>query len=198
MTLALTFDDGPSPLYTPRVLAVLRRHGVRATFFVLGVNVEKYPDVVRQIVAEGHTLGNHTWSHPKLEKLSTTAVRRQITRTNEAVARVHGGRGPSLFRAPYGHFTPAALTSCADLAMRPFRWSIDPRDWSNPGAAHISATVLDQARTGAVVLHHDGVLSRHTYPEYEGRANRTQTIEALKAYLPRLLDRGFRFTTLDA
>ncbi len=183
MTLALTFDDGPSPLYTPRVLAVLARHGVQATFFMLGSNVVKYPDTVRQVVAAGHALGNHSWSHPNLGTLGPAQVRDQIRRTQDAIGRI-AGRRPVLFRAPGGHFAPAAMAECAALGLRPISWSVDPEDWSNPGSRRIADRVLADARTGSIVLNHDGTLSGSDVPEHEGLADRTQTVEALKIYLP--------------
>ncbi|MFJ9419676.1 polysaccharide deacetylase family protein [Streptomyces sp. NPDC101227] len=196
--LALTFDDGPSPLYTPQVLAVLRRYHVVATFFMLGANVEKYPSTACRIAAEGHALGNHTWSHPRLDALPPARVREEIERTNDAIARTTGGRPPALFRAPGGHFAPAALAVCADLRLRPISWSVDPEDWSNPGTDHIVRNVLGHARTGSVILNHDGTLSTHATPEHEGRADRSQTIAALHAWLPQLLEDGYRFTVPDA
>ncbi|MFI9100008.1 polysaccharide deacetylase family protein [Streptomyces fildesensis] len=195
MALALTFDDGPSPVYTPRVLAVLRRYGVTATFFMLGANAEKYPWVVRQVVEEGHVLGNHTWSHPTLRRLPAAEVRDEIQRTNDVLARTGGGPPPALFRAPGGHFVPAALRACAEFRLRAVRWSIDTADWTNPGVDRIADAVLSRAGTGSIVLHHDGFLSRSAVPEHEGRADRSQTVAALRCYLPQLLDRGYRFTT---
>ncbi|MEV0281122.1 polysaccharide deacetylase family protein [Streptomyces sp. NPDC050610] len=197
MTLALTFDDGPSPLYTPRVLAVLARYDVRATFFMLGGNVAKYPDTVRQVADAGHVLGNHSWSHPNLETLSPAQVRDQIRRTQDVIDRT-AGRRPVLFRAPGGHFAAAAMAECAALGLRPISWSVDPEDWSNPGSRRIADRVLAGARTGSIVLNHDGTMSGQDVPEHEGLADRTQTVEALKVYLPRLKAAGYRFTTPDA
>lgn len=195
--LALTFDDGPSPLFTPRVLAVLRRYRVPATFFMLGANAAAYPHVARQVAAEGHALGNHTWSHPNLDSLPLPEVRDQIGRTRDLLAEV-SARPSVLFRAPGGHFSPHALTVCREFGLRPIGWSVDPRDWSNPGVGRITRTVLDGARGGAIVLQHDSVLIRGFVPEHEGRADRSQTVEALKIFLPRLLDAGYEFTTPDA
>ncbi|MDJ0382560.1 polysaccharide deacetylase family protein [Streptomyces sp. G-G2] len=193
--LALTFDDGPSPIYTPQVLAVLRRYGVTATFFMLGVNAAKYPWVVRQVAEEGHVLGNHTWSHPALRTLTAAQVRDEIERTNDVLARTGPGGPPTLFRAPGGRFVPAALHVCADLGLRPISWSIDSADWTNPGVDRICDTVLSRAATGSIVLHHDGFLSHSAVPEHQGLADRTQTVAALRAYLPHLIDGGYRFTT---
>jgi peptidoglycan/xylan/chitin deacetylase (PgdA/CDA1 family) len=197
MVMALTFDDGPSPLYTPRVLEVLARHRVTATFFLLGRNAAKYPDTVRRIADAGHTLGNHTWNHPDLPSLSPARTHDQIIHTQEAVTAVCG-HTPTLFRAPGGHFTPHALAACAELALRPVSWSLSSADSDTRPAQRIGRAVLDGARTGAIVLHHDGVLSHSDIPEHEGAADRTPTVQALAHYLPRLLDAGYWFTTPDA
>ncbi|MEU8889614.1 polysaccharide deacetylase family protein [Streptomyces sp. NPDC048442] len=197
MLMALTFDDGPSPLYTPRVLAVLARYRVPATFFLLGLNAAKYPDVVRRIADAGHTLGNHTWNHPSLSGLPPAATHDQITRTQQTVTAVCG-RTPALFRAPGGHFAPAALAACADLELRPVSWSLSSVDSGTRTAQRIGRAVLEQARTGAIVLHHDGVLSGSDVPEHEGAADRSPTVQALAHYLPRLLYAGYRFTTPGA
>ncbi|MDJ1135461.1 polysaccharide deacetylase family protein [Streptomyces iconiensis] len=195
-TLALTFDDGPSPLFTPGVLGVLARYGVPATFFMLGANVARYPASARQVAELGHALGNHAWSHPDLRDLPAPRVRDEIRRTQDVIGGTTG-RTPTVFRAPYGRFTPTALAVCAELRLRPVSWSVDPADWSNPGVGRIVRTVLAEARTGSIVLHHDGTLSQGPYPESEGRHDRTQTVEALALYLPQLLDAGYRFTALE-
>ena len=193
MALALTFDDGPSPVYTGQVLAILRRHGVTATFFMIGANVQKYPDVLRQVLADGHRVGNHTWSHPDLGKRSDTQVREEIERTSDIIARVGRRQPPTLFRAPYGYFPPVSFAVCADLGLRPISWSVDPRDWSNPGTTAIVDTVMSRTRTGSIVLEHDGCLiDGPILPG--GPADRSQTVHALARYLPRLIDNGYRFT----
>ncbi|MGI5336353.1 polysaccharide deacetylase family protein [Streptomyces sp. CA-181903] len=195
-TVALTFDDGPSPLYTPRVLAVLARYGVPATFFLIGRNVVKYPDVAREILDQGHELGNHSWSHPDLTRLTRDRVRDEIRRTQDVIGDTTG-RTPRVFRAPYGFFAPASLAVCARLRLRPVSWSVDTVDWSNPGVEHIVRTVETEAVTGSIVLHHDGTLSEGALPDREGNADRTQTVDALGFYLPRLIDAGYRFTTVS-
>lgn len=193
MTMALTFDDGPSLVSTPEILATLRRYGVTATFFMIGANIEKYPQVARQVVGEGHRVGNHSWSHPAFEGLPAAQVRTEIERTNAAITRV-GGRRPTLFRAPGGHFTPACMTVCAELGLRPVSWSVDPEDWSRPGTDAIVDRVLGAARTGSIVLNHDGCLSADHAPAPGSPCDRAQTAAALRRYLPRLVEAGYRFT----
>ncbi|WP_280723453.1 polysaccharide deacetylase family protein [Kitasatospora sp. MAA4] len=196
MTLALTFDDGPAPASTAQILATLRRYGVTATFFMIGANVAKYPDVVRQVADEGHRLGNHTWSHPDLGTLSAARIREELERTGEAVARAGRTDPPKLFRAPYGNFSTASLAVAAELGLRPISWSVDPEDWSRPGTDAIVERVMTGARTGSIVLEHDGCLIDEAVPTPGGPADRTQTVDALARYLPQLVDAGYRFAAV--
>ncbi|MFB7667702.1 polysaccharide deacetylase family protein [Kitasatospora sp. NPDC056138] len=195
--LALTFDDGPSPTYTPQVLGILRQYGATATFFMIGANVEKHPDILRQVVAAGHQVANHTWSHPDLGTLSEAEVRGEIERTNEIITRVGRVRPPILFRAPGGHFTRTSMSVCASLGLHPVAWSVDPVDWSRPGTQAIVDQVLDAAKPGSIVLNHDGALLDPGESEIGGFADRSETVAALKTYLPRLIDAGYTFTLPD-
>ncbi|KJK60081.1 polysaccharide deacetylase family protein [Saccharothrix sp. ST-888] len=195
--LALTLDDGPSPTYTPQVLAVLRQYGITATFFVIGANVEKNPDILRQVVAAGHRVGNHTWSHPDLGTLSEAQVRSEIERTSEIITRVGRVRPPTLFRAPGGHFTRTSMAVCASLGLNPVAWSVDPVDWSRPGTQAIVDRVLSAAKPGSIILNHDGALLSPGESEVGGFADRSETVAALKTYLPRLIDAGYTFTLPD-
>jgi peptidoglycan/xylan/chitin deacetylase (PgdA/CDA1 family) len=197
MEVALTFDDGPSPTYTPQVLSVLHQYNVTATFFMIGTNVERHPDVLRQVLAAGHLVGNHTWSHPDLRTLAPAKVREEIERTSEIITRVGGGRPPILFRAPYGNFTSTAMAVSASLGMHAVDWSVDPRDWSRPGADAITQRVLTAIEPGAIVLNHDGALLDPGETEIGGAADRSETVAAVKAYLPRLIASGYRFTVPD-
>ncbi|WP_227869892.1 polysaccharide deacetylase family protein [Streptomyces otsuchiensis] len=177
--IALTFDDGPHPEHTPQVLRVLRQHGVTATFFVIGENAERHPDLLRAVADEGHLVANHSWTHPQLTRLSRTAVREELGRTSDLLASALGA-APRWARAPYGAWDRASLGICADLGMVPLGWSIDTNDWAAPGVGAISTAVLDGAHSGAVVLVHDG------------GGDRSQTVSALGHYLPRLIDRGYQ------
>jgi peptidoglycan/xylan/chitin deacetylase (PgdA/CDA1 family) len=180
--IALTIDDGPSPEYTPQVLRLLEKYKVTATFSMIGLEVAAYPGLVREVAAAGHTIANHTWSHPDLARLAPVTVADQINRATGAIHKVTG-REPALFRAPYGAWSPAVLEQCLRSGMTPLDWSVDPRDWSRPGVASIVANIMRNTRTGSIILEHDG------------GGNRSQTIAALKIVLPRLLDAGYHFTT---
>lgn len=179
--VALTLDDGPDPTHTPAVLALLRKYGIRATFFLVGENAADQPGLVREIAAEGHHLANHTWTHPDLRRLSEAQVRDELARTSD-VLQAAAGKPPTWFRAPGGDWSPVALRTSSDLGMRPMGWSVDPRDWARPGTSLITDRVLKAVRPGSIVLNHDG------------GGDRSQTIAALRAYLPVLIDDGYGFT----
>lgn len=178
--IALTIDDGPSPEYTPQVLRLLERYRVTATFSMIGLEVAAYPGLVREVAAAGHTIANHTWSHANLAYLSPALIADQGDRATGAIHKATGG-APSLFRAPYGAWSPAALQYCARAGMTPLDWSVDPRDWSRPGVPAIVRNIMRNTRTGSIILEHDG------------GGNRSQTVAALKIVLPRLLDAGYHF-----
>jgi len=180
--IALTLDDGPSPVYTPQVLRVLHRYGVTASFSMVGQNVAYYPAIAREVVAAGHLIVNHTWDHYDLRRLRAGAVQDEISRATDAIHTATGQR-PAMFRAPYGNWSPAVFRCCAADGLTPLSWSVDPRDWARPGSRAIVATVLSTTRTGSIILEHDG------------GGNRSQTVAALKIWLPALLDAGYRFTT---
>jgi peptidoglycan/xylan/chitin deacetylase (PgdA/CDA1 family) len=180
--IALTIDDGPSPVYTPQVLRVLHRYGVTAAFSMVGQNVAYYPAIAREVAAAGHLIVNHTWDHHNLRRLSARAVQDEISRASDAIHTATGQR-PALFRAPYGNWSAAVFGCCAADGLTPLAWSVDPRDWARPGSRSIVRTVLSTTRTGSIILEHDG------------GGNRSQTVAALKIWLPALLDAGFRFTT---
>ena len=180
--VALTIDDGPSPVYTPQILRILRRYGVTASFSMVGLNAATYPGVAREVAAAGHMIVNHTWNHYNLGDMSAAGVWDEIARATDAIHAATGKR-PGMFRAPYGVWPPAVFSYCAQAGLTPLAWSVDPRDWSRPGVRAIVRTIVSDTRTGSVILEHDG------------GGNRSQTVAALKIWLPRLLDAGYHFTT---
>ena len=180
--IALTIDDGPSPVYTPQILQLLDKYQVTATFSMIGVQVDAHPGMAREVAAAGHMIANHTWSHLDLAVLPPVTIADQINRTTGAIHTVTG-RVPTLFRAPYGAWSPAVLQHCAQTGMTPLDWSVDPRDWSRPGVASIVGNIMRNTKTGSIILEHDG------------GGNRSQTVAALKIVLPRLLAAGYQFTT---
>ncbi len=180
--IALTIDDGPSPIYTPQILRLLRRYGITASFSMIGRSVAAYPGLAREVAAAGHLIVNHTWTHANLPLLAPSAVADQMNRASDTIATATGTR-PSMFRAPYGAWSPVVLAQCRQMRLMPLDWSVDPRDWARPGAAAIAANILRNTRTGSIILEHDG------------GGNRAQTVAALTYVLPRLLDQGYRFRT---
>ncbi|WP_250001038.1 polysaccharide deacetylase family protein [Actinoplanes sp. M2I2] len=161
--VALTFDDGPDPYETPKLLRLLAKHHVKATFCLVGSQVKRHPAIVRQIVAQGHTLCNHTWNHSlKLGQDPAAGIRADLSRTNAAIRRAAPGAKIKYFRAPGGNFTPRLVAQAKQLGMTSIYWKVDPRDWSHhqgeTSAAH-QAKVVDRiekhCRPGAIVLSHD-------------------------------------------
>lgn len=179
-TVALTFDDGPDPAYTPQVLRILRQHHIKATFFVIGQQAHDFPDLIKSIVDQGHAIGTHTWSHKDISKMSAGHARTEIGRAVDTVAATIK-HIPNLFRAPYGSWSPTALKVCAALGQTSIAWDVDPRDWDNPGSDQIYSKVLHQVGNRSIVLNHDG------------GGDRSQTVRALRNFLPVLADRGYRF-----
>ena len=180
--VALTIDDGPSPVYTPQILRILHRYGVTASFSMIGRNAAVYPGVAREVAAAGHMIVNHTWNHYNLGYMSAAGVWDEIAQATDAIHAATGER-PGMFRAPYGVWPPAVFSYCAQAGLTPLAWSVDPRDWSRPGVRAIIRTIVSDTRTGSVILEHDG------------GGNRSQTVAALRIWLPRLLDAGYQFTT---
>lgn len=160
-TFALTFDDGPNPVTTPKILATLQEHGVKATFFVTGQNAQRYPELIRQIVAEGHELGNHTWDHPQLPKLSADQITDQLDRTQAAVDAALGYPYPmKQVRPPYGATNDAVRATLASQGASVVLWQVDSNDWrykNNDQAIldHVLKGPNSLAARGGVVLFHD-------------------------------------------
>lgn len=152
--VALTFDDGPLPPFTEQILDILRDRKVRATFFVCGRNAELYPDIVRRIAAEGHTLGNHTFSHPYLFFLSRSRMAEEVDRTQAAIEKLTGHR-PKLFRPPYGGRWFGLFPLLRERQMKMIMWSDGGEDWKNGSAATVRDT-LRRLGPGSVILLHDG------------------------------------------
>ena len=179
--LALTFDDGPHPELTPKLLDILRQKGVRATFFVLGSNVAKYPDIARRIVAEGHEIANHSYSHPALTKLGSARVNEEVEGTCVEIERATGRR-PASMRPPYGALNGAVERSLTqDHGLDVVLWSVDPLDWRRPGSAEVTRRLVDGAKPGAILLAHD------IHPG---------TIEAMPETISQLKAKGYYFATV--
>jgi peptidoglycan-N-acetylglucosamine deacetylase len=186
--VSITFDDGPNPRATPRILDVLRRERVHATFFVLGRHAERWPELVRRAALEGHQLGNHGYYHRKLHRRAPAFVRDDITRGTEHIVRASGVR-PRHFRAPHGFRSPWVTPIASSLGQRTVGWSLGVWDSARPGAEAIAARALEGMKAGSILLLHDG-------DGYDPDGDRLQTAEALPTIIDGLRRRGFRFTTL--
>lgn len=176
-----TFDDGPHPRTTPQILEILKKRNIKAIFFVLGLQAEKYPDLVKRIYADGHEIGNHSYNHKNLAQLSETQVRQQISRTNEIITGITGKR-PTFLRPPYGALNKQLLRICQSENMNIMLWTVDPKDWQNKNEATIVRNLSHQLglghnlRGGAILLH-------DIYPA---------TVRALDPILDRLFINDYR------
>jgi peptidoglycan/xylan/chitin deacetylase (PgdA/CDA1 family) len=180
--IAITFDDGPHPKNTPRLLDMLRERNIKATFYVIGRNVDLYPNVLRRTVSEGHEIGNHTYNHPILSKLGDSAVRDELLKCRDAVARAAGVQ-PRTMRPPYGALLQRQREWVhAELKYPTIMWSVDPLDWKRPGASVITSRILTGTTPGAIVLAHD---------------LHAGTVDAMPATLDGLLNKGYKFVTVS-
>ena len=178
--IALTFDDGPAAPDN-RILAALEAVGGRATFFMVGQNVKGHPDIIRRMMADGCELGNHSWSHPQLNKLSAGEVRSQISRTNDAIAAV-AGHGATVMRCPYGATGGSVKSVLADMGYASILWSIDTLDWKTRNASSTVNSVLNNVKDGDIILMHS------LYGA---------TAEAVENMVPELVRRGYQLVTVS-
>ena len=186
--LALTYDDGPNDPYTWRMMEVLERHDVKATFFLLGSFVQQKPDIARALVAAGHAIGSHTWDHPNLIFASSAETRRQLQRTRQAIIDATGV-DPRIFRPPFGGRRPSSLRIARQLGLQPVMWSVTCYDWKAKSADEIVAHADRQIRGGDVILLHDGEYHRIG-------VDRSRTVEATDRILARYRAEGYDFATI--
>jgi peptidoglycan/xylan/chitin deacetylase (PgdA/CDA1 family) len=183
--IMLTVDDGPSPVWTPRYLRLFARHGIVATFCMIGAQVPANRALVKAVADHGHTIANHTWTHDlDLGTRDPARIRGEIHETSGAIYEA-SGFVVRQFRAPGGNWTPAIFDELVPLRMMPLGWDVDPRDWSLPGTASIERAVLSVRRHGIVLCH-------------DGGGDRSETYAALAYAIPRLKDAGYRFVTLPS
>lgn len=180
--VAITFDDGPHPANTPRLLNILAQRNIKATFFVVGQLVKEHPQIIRRILAEGHEVANHTMTHPTLTRISDDRIRREITETHKAVVDI-AGYHMRLFRPP-GGATNARLKQWFhdEYGYSTILWTVDPQDWKRPGVSVVTSRLVNGARPGAILLCHD---------------LHAPTIDAMPATLDQLLAKGFKFVTVS-
>jgi peptidoglycan/xylan/chitin deacetylase (PgdA/CDA1 family) len=186
--ISLTFDDGPNPDATPRILDALREHNVKATFFILGAHAERWPDLVRRAVSEGHQIGNHGYFHKKLHVRSPSFARRDIVLGKRAIERA-GGTTPRFYRAPHGFRSPWVTSIARSLGERTIGWSLGVWDSDLPGVKAIVDRTVEGTRPGSIILLHDG-------DGYNANGDRMQTARAVPDIISRLRGLGFEFVTL--
>ncbi|MCD9141180.1 polysaccharide deacetylase family protein [Streptomyces albireticuli] len=182
-TVNLTVDDGPDPTWTPKVLDLLKRYDVKATFCMVGPNAAKHPDLVKRVVAGGHRLCDHSMSHDtRMDKKSVEYQSKEILDAKKLIEEASGGAPVRYYRAPGGAFTPDSRRIAAENGMRPLGWNVDTKDFEHPGVDKIVDTVKRQIGKGPTVLVHDA------------GGSRKQTVEALERLLPWLKQEGYTFS----
>lgn len=182
--IALTFDDGPWPGQTDKILKVLEKEGVHATFFMLGVRVKRAPGLAKKVARAGHQLGNHSLGHRRLTKQKAKEIKRQIDGCSDEIYKATGVL-PTWFRPPYGMINGKVWKQVKLSRLHVALWTIDTRDWSHPGVKHIVRVATKHAKSGSILLMHDGGV------------NRKQTIKALPKIIRKLKKRGFVFVTVQ-
>lgn len=182
MLVALTFDDGPSSAHTPRVLDILRRHGAKGTFFVLGSNAKRCSSIVARAAAEGHEVGVHTWSHINMARSSMSKIDSEVSRTSDVIRSVTG-KAPVVMRPPYGATTAGIVKHMYDrYGMRSILWDVDTQDWRKPGVSTVISRAVNKAKPGSIILVHDIHAS---------------TLAAIEGIVTGLQARGFKLVTVS-
>lgn len=184
--IALTFDDAPDTHYTPKVLEILRKNGVKATFFIVGQRAATYPDMVKRIIREGHVIGNHSYDHAQLKKLSQERFIRQIQQTEDVLTPL-AGYTPRLVRPPYGAVNDAELAWLKEQGYLTVNWNVDPQDWKGVSGSEVLKCSMDGAAPGAIILMHSAI----------GQGGSLQgTIDALPGLIEGLQGKGYQLVTL--
>ena len=180
--IAMTFDDGPHVTNTPRLLDMLKQRKIKATFFVVGQCAAEYPDIMKRIVAKGHEVANHSWSHPQLSAMSDEKVHAEIQKTHDAIVQATGVT-PKLMRPPFGAFTARQRAWANGIwGYKCILWDVDPLDWKIRNAEHVKTEILKGAVAGSIILSHD--------------IHKT-TVDAMPETLDGLLAKGFKFVTVS-
>ena len=182
MVLAMTFDDGPHPVNTPKLLDLLKERNIKATFFLVGERVKMHPEIVRRILAEGHEVANHTWTHPSLTSISDEKIRSEFQRTADAIWDAAQYR-PHIMRPPFGA-TNRRIEQWVynEFGYSSITWSVDPNDWRRPGVQVVANRLIAGAHKGAIMLSHD---------------IHAPTIEAMPQVFDTLLAKGYKFLTVS-
>lgn len=182
--IALTFDDGPHPRYTPKILSILKEYGITATFFVVGQNAVNYPEAMRLLAESGCEIGNHTYTHRNLSSLKGEEIAEEIGKCRKVLFDKYSVE-TTLLRPPEGMYSETVLSESRAEEYEIILWNIDTRDWAHTPSAKIAEKVLGKVRGGDIILMHDYV------------SGENQTIGALRLIIPELLERGFEFVTVS-
>lgn len=184
MKIALTFDDGPHPRYTPKILEILKKYNIKATFFSVGINAYYYPDTLKKVIAAGHEIGNHTYTHPKVCKIEKGRLQKEIEDC-ENILYEFGEYKTKLFRPPEGMIDGDILNIINDLDYDVILWDIDTRDWAHTPPDQIAQKVIKNISSGDIILMHDYI------------GVNSPTCEALELFIPELLKKGYKFVTVS-
>ena len=185
--VALSFDDGPSVLYTEQILEILKEYDVPATFFMVGKNVERHPEIAREVAESGHVIGNHSYNHTNLIFHTNKKVREELVRTDQAIHKATG-KSPMIFRPPYGGNDPLTLIQAKKMGYITVKWSLSAKDWEKPGVDKILDNI-SHVKNGTIILLHDGF-------ESHDNADRSQTVQALPLIINQLRSEGYEFVTV--
>jgi peptidoglycan/xylan/chitin deacetylase (PgdA/CDA1 family) len=180
--VAMTFDDGPHGANTPRLLDMLKQRGIKATFFIVGQCAAEFPDIMKRIVAEGHEIANHSWSHPQLTKLGEESVTDQLQKTHDVIKQTTGIEA-KVMRPPFGAFTPNQRSwANKKWGYKIIMWDVDPLDWKVRNAEHVKSEILKRTVAGSIILAHD--------------IHKT-TVDAMPETLDGLVAKGFKFVSVS-
>ena len=182
-TVALTFDDGPSPVYTQKIMKILDKYHIKGTFFVVGQRAQSYPKYLKALVADGDIIGNHSYSHPQVSKLRGDKLYKEVVAPENIIYKITGEK-PLLFRFPYGAENKRVKQYVSSQGLTPVHWGYSPQDYTRPGAGVIASRVISHARSGQVILLHDGPKQRQ------------QTVDALPKIIEGIKKKGLGFSVL--
>ena len=182
--IALTFDDGPHPRYTPQILDILDKYGIKATFFAIGINADRYPDTMEMVINRGHEIGNHTYTHPHVDRLDASTLYDEIEKCENALFN-HTDCKTKLFRPPEGMIDGYVKSVIKQLDYKVILWDIDTMDWAHTPPEEIADKVISKVSSGDIILMHDYI--SHYSP----------TPEALERFIPILLEKGYKFVVVS-
>jgi polysaccharide deacetylase family sporulation protein PdaB len=185
--IALTFDDGPDSVYTPQILDILRKHKVKATFFLIGKRAELFPDVVKKIVKAGHVVGNHSMTHPNIMKLNKEQTFQEIQRCEEVLSSLTGYK-PALFRSPYGSLDSKKVKEISELDVKLIAWNVDSLDWKSLTAEQVKYNILENVKEGSIILQHSSGSKKE---------NLTGSVAALEEVIKTLKKEKYKFVTVS-